>query len=202
VNRFVDRVGALVTRFPAAVLFVLFVLTVVLGSFATEQRFEADMSSFTPDGELQELDRRISEEFGRGERRAQVIVDAGRGGDVFSPEGLALAERLEDAIAAREDIAEVIDDAGPMGGNGIISYATPLAGQLRPMGMSPGEASQSFIDSARDDALAVLRGTASRPCCRRTSTASPRVAGSWSSTWIPRPAGTTSTARTSPSTRS
>jgi predicted RND superfamily exporter protein len=158
VNRFVDRVGALVTRFPAPVLVVLFVMTVVLGSFATEQRFEADMSGFTPEGELQELDRRIAEEFGRGERRAQVIVDAGRGGDVFSPEGLALAQRLEDAIAERDDLAELIDDSGPMGGDGIISYATPLAGQLQRMGMNPGEASQAFIDSARDDALAGPQG--------------------------------------------
>ncbi len=158
-NAFVDRVGGLVTRFPAAVLVVLFAITVVLGTFATEQRFEADMSAFAPEGELRELERRISDEFGRGESRAQVIVDAGRGGDVLSPEGLALAERLEEAIEDQEGLAELIDDGGPMPGNGVVSYATPIANQLQQMGMVPGEASQRFIDSALQDALAGRQGS-------------------------------------------
>ena len=157
-SAFVDRVAGLATRSPAAVLVALFAITVVLGNFASEQRFDADMSAFTPDGELQQLEQRVREEFGSGERQVQVIVDAGRGGDVLSPEGLTIAQGLEDAILDHDGIADLLYSSGPMGGNGIISYATPLAGQLRQMGMDPDQATQRFIDTARDDALAGRQG--------------------------------------------
>jgi predicted RND superfamily exporter protein len=158
VNGFVDRVAGLATRFPAAVLLGLFVVTLVLGNFAREQQFDADMGAFVPDGELQELEQRVRDEFGGNDRQVQVIVDAGRGGDVLSPEGLALAEAIQEAVTEHEDIAGLLHSEGPMGGDGVITYATPLAGQLRQMGMEPDEASQRFIDSARDDALAGRQG--------------------------------------------
>ena len=157
-NGFVDRVATLATRFPAAVLVGLFVVTVVLGNFAGQQEFDADMQAFTPDGELQQLEQRVREEFGGNDRQVQVIVDAGRGGNVLSPEGLAIAEAVEEAVTEHDDIADLLHSAGPMGGNGVITYATPLAGQLQQMGLEPDEASQRFIDSARDDALAGQQG--------------------------------------------
>jgi predicted RND superfamily exporter protein len=157
VNPFVSRVGALVTRAPAAVLIVLLVITVVLGAFASEQEFDADMAGFAPEGELQDLDDRIDEEFGTGERQVQIIVDAGRGGDVLSSEGLAVAERLEEAITEREELAGLIDDAGPSR-EGVITYGTPIIGQLEQLGTTPEEASQRYIDSARDDVLGGQQG--------------------------------------------
>lgn len=53
---FVDRVADLATRFPGGVLVGLFAATVVLGVFAAEQQFEADMQAFVPEGELQQLE--------------------------------------------------------------------------------------------------------------------------------------------------
>jgi predicted RND superfamily exporter protein len=153
VNHFVERVARLATRFPAAILVTLFTFTVVLGFFAAQQEFDADMTAFTPEGELQQLEERVREEFGGGERQVQVIVDAGRGGDVLSPEGLRVAEVLEDAIVDHDEIGDLLHISGPMSGSGVITYATPLAGQLQQMGMEPGEASQRFIDSALQDVL-------------------------------------------------
>jgi predicted RND superfamily exporter protein len=157
VNAFVSRLGALVTRAPAAVLAVMLLVTVVLGSFAAQQEFDADMAGFAPEGELQALDDRIDEEFGSGQRQVQVIVDAGRGGDVLTSEGLAVAERLEEAILDREEVADLIDASGP-NGEGVITYASPMVGQLEQLGTTPEEASQAFIDSAVDEALSGQRG--------------------------------------------
>lgn len=157
-NALVRGTAALVTRFPAAVLVGLLAMTVALGVLASQQRFEADMTAFVPQGELRELERRIEDEFAGGEHQLQIIVDAGRGGDVFSPEGLAVAEAVEEAVVEHDEIADLLQTSGPMAGGAVISYATPLAGRLQQMGVSPGEASQRFIDAARDEALSSEQG--------------------------------------------
>jgi predicted RND superfamily exporter protein len=152
VHWFVERVGTVVSRFPGWCLVVLAVLTVALGGLATQQEVAADITEFAPEGELQQLFDRIERDFGAGERRIQVVVDAGPGGNVLGPEGLQVAERVTEALEGDEALTARVAEQGPMGG-GVFSYADPVLGELAALDLDVEEATESVLHQARLRAL-------------------------------------------------
>jgi uncharacterized protein len=113
-------VGAhLVQHRPRLTLAALAAVTVVLGGLATQQRADTDLTAFAPDSELAQAFDRVQDEFAAGGARVQVVVDAGAGGDVLAPEGVAAARRIEQ-LARGFDLAD--------GERAVSSYATPVLG--------------------------------------------------------------------------
>jgi predicted RND superfamily exporter protein len=162
VHWFVERVGTVVSRFPAWCLAVLAVLTLALGALATQQEVAADITEFAPEGELQQLFDRIERDFGAGERRIQVVVDAGPGGNVLGREGLQVAERVTDALEDDDALTAWIAEEGPMGG-GVFSYADPVLGELAALDVGVEEATESVLHQARVRALDAEEGIDPRP---------------------------------------
>ncbi len=147
---FVELASRLVERSPLVVLLVLAVVTVALGSLASQQQLETDITEFAPEGELADLFDRIEEEFGARAGRVQVIVDAGPGGTVLERDGLLAAERVAEIAAEDEEVAAALREAGPLGG-AISSFASPVSGQLEAFDTDIAAAGDGFLDAVLDD---------------------------------------------------
>ncbi len=124
-SRFLDLLARAVTRVPALTLAVLTVLT--LGFAAAIPLLEVDTSveSFAPsDGIAATLDE-LEDRFSTA-TSVQILVDAGPGGDVITPDALAAAEDLAEALEDHPDIAPVLVeeaiDAPP-----VVSFALPFS---------------------------------------------------------------------------
>jgi uncharacterized protein len=85
---------------PRAVVAVLALVTVVLGTFAGNTTTETELTAFATDSELAEALDRVQEDFGTGGSSLQVVVDAGAGGNVLGPEGVGAARAVEAVVAA------------------------------------------------------------------------------------------------------
>ncbi|TVR33034.1 MAG: hypothetical protein EA388_11410 [Nitriliruptor sp.] len=146
-SRLLDLLARAVTRVPALTLSVLTVLT--LGFAAAIPLLEVDTSveSFAPsDGIAATLDA-IEDRFSTAST-VQVLVDTGPGGDVITPDSLAAAEDLAEALESHPDIAPVLVeeaiDAPP-----VVSFALPFAAAAEVLDSELGE-----LDGATFDPLA------------------------------------------------
>jgi predicted RND superfamily exporter protein len=137
-----ERMARAVARTPGRVLLALAVVTVVLGGFATQQTTDADLTSFAPDSELARAFERVEDDFSGGGARIQVIIDAGDGGQVLSPAGLAAAEAIADAVRAEESV----DLAA--GERGVASFGAPVVGALEAQGVEVAQAGADEIAAA------------------------------------------------------
>ncbi len=137
-----ERMARAVARTPGLVLIALVAVTVVLGGFATQQTTDTDLTSFAPDSDLARAFERVEEDFSGGGAPIQVIVDAGAGGDVLSPAGLAAADAIADAVRAEE----TVDLAA--GERGVVSFGGPVVGALEAQGVDPAEADAGEIAAA------------------------------------------------------
>src|SRR3546814_13233896 len=114
-----ERMARAVARTPGRVLLALAVVTGVLGGFATQQTTDADLTSFAPDSDLARAFERVEDDFSGGGARIQVLIDAGAGGQVPSPAGLA------PAAAAAHDVPAGASVALAPGGPGVDPFASP-----------------------------------------------------------------------------
>ncbi|MFP5580186.1 MAG: efflux RND transporter permease subunit [Acidimicrobiia bacterium] len=143
-----ERMARAVARTPGRVLLALAVVTVVLGGFATQQTTDADLTSFAPDSELARAFERVEDDFSGGGARIQVIIDAGDGGQVLSPAGLAAADAIADAVRAEESV----DLAA--GERGVASFGGPVVGALEAQGLAVAQAGAEEIATAVEVAYA------------------------------------------------
>ncbi len=131
-------------RTPVLLLAALAVITVVLGWFATDQDTATDITEFAPESEMADAQDRIADEFGSagGESSAQVIVDAGTGGNVLDRDGLIAADRIRDTIEDHPDVEEALADDGA-----VITWAEPILGQADALDLEAGDLTEVFADA-------------------------------------------------------
>ncbi len=143
-HTFLSVLAAVASRRPALAVAALAVLTVVLGSFASEQRTDTDFSSFAPESELADTLGRVQDEFGAGGRSLQVVLDAGPGGDVLSPEGVTVAAAVHKAVTG----------AGVALPDGAVrSFASPLLAALAGTGVDATTLTVDEVDRLVGEAL-------------------------------------------------
>jgi uncharacterized protein len=134
------------TRRPGLVLAVLALLTVAFAGAATNLSMETDLAEFGRDGSevVQGLDR-VRGEFDRGQAAVQVIVDAGPGGNVVTPDGLAVVVDAERALLDELE-GELRRDAD--GDPRLLSPVRALAEGLEAEGTSVEEAEREQLTTA------------------------------------------------------
>ncbi|MDY7099662.1 MAG: MMPL family transporter [Actinomycetota bacterium] len=141
------HMARLVERRPGRTLLGLVVITIILAGFAADQSSDTELTAFAPDSELASAFDRIQDDFAGSGAQIQVIVDAGEGGDVLSPIGLAVADEIVDAVEASG--AELA-----AGQRGISSFAAAIDAALEAAGTDPAQASDDEIDALAPDVLA------------------------------------------------
>jgi uncharacterized protein len=131
---------------PGRVVAVLGLVTLVLAYFAGNQTTDTELTAFAPDSELAAAHERVQQEFGAGGAGLQVVVDAGEGGDVLSPDGLQAALAVEEAA---------VDSGAPLLGGqaGVSSFAGQVVLTLQGNGVDPDQATPAEIDQAAAEAL-------------------------------------------------
>src|SRR3546814_3184068 len=139
-----ERMARAVARTPGRVLLALAVVTVVRGGVPTQQGAAGGLTSFAPDSDLAGAFERVEDDFSGGGARFQVIIDAGDGGQVLSPAGLAAADAIADAVRAEESV----DLAS--GERGVASFGGPVVGALEAGGVEVAEADPAAIAEAAE----------------------------------------------------
>ncbi len=147
-----SRVAAVVERFPATALVVLLATTVVLGLFASEQEADTDMTAFTPESDLAEAHERVMEEFGESGASIQVIVDAGTDGDVLTPAGLQVADRIVDLAGSTPELEALLVAPTPEA-PAVATYGSPFIAALAEQGLTPEEVDAATLDPLVTDLL-------------------------------------------------
>jgi uncharacterized protein len=130
VTALLRRIAAAVEHRPGLALVALTVLTVVLGALAGQQQTDSDMTAFAPESDLHAANERINDEFSGTGASVQVIVDAGVGGDVLTPAGLAAAQRIEQLAESTPAVDAVLAPASSQA-PAIIGFATPLVAAMQ-----------------------------------------------------------------------
>jgi len=153
VNAVLGRIATAVERMPAIALATLIVITGVFGVFASEQQTDTDMTAFAPESELAQAHARIAEEFGQAAASVQVIVDAGEGGDVLSPEGLALSQLLVATASSTPQLEPLLAD-GNDGSPPVITWSLPVERALAQQGVDPASADDVTYDATLSAMLA------------------------------------------------
>ncbi len=137
-SRILDVLGRFVGRRPWTTVLTLLVVTGVLGAFAVQQETDTDVTAFAPDTETVRLFNRTLEDFAGAGGTAQVIIDAGEGGNVVSPEGVAAALAVADVAATTPEVAGTLAPSSPQAPN-VISFAAPVAAAADAQGVAPAD---------------------------------------------------------------
>lgn len=124
------RVMRVPVRRPWLTLWTLAVVTVAMGWFATQQDTTTDITEFAPVTPAAETLDEVGARFGGdGGPSTQVIVDAGAGGDVWSPEGVRVAEDLSRLVR----------------GGVVTTWAEPILAQLDALGVRAEDADDQLL---------------------------------------------------------
>ena len=136
----------LVERFPVAVLIASLSITGVFGWLATDVQVASGQDGFAPDSDEILAATRIGDLFGDEAIQSvmQVVVRA-EGGDVISPEGLAITRSIGEALLDSE-FADILATNG--GQPPIVSYLAPVESAAAQAGIDP-----ATLDSAALSAL-------------------------------------------------
>ncbi len=98
-QRILSLLEAATTGRPWAVIVVLLVLTVASAGLARNLKIEVDLTEFGREGSVAvETNERVRDKFGDPARMVQVILDAGEGGNVLTPENLQTLGTAEDLV--------------------------------------------------------------------------------------------------------
>jgi hypothetical protein len=98
---FVRGLTGLARKAPALTIVVVLLLTGVLGFFAGQAEQDQSQESFSPDNPALTASEFAQRTFqGSTSTIVQIVVEAGEGQDVVSPEGLATAQAVRDGILA------------------------------------------------------------------------------------------------------
>ncbi|MTV26963.1 MMPL family transporter [Nitriliruptoraceae bacterium ZYF776] len=123
-RRLLDAFAFPATRAPRGTLLALLAATLLFGGLATQLQVSTSLSEFAPEGGLAEALDDVDERYGAG-ASLQLIADTGPGGDLLTPEGLALGQDLQEALAADADLAPLLaDDATDR--PAVLTYAEPF----------------------------------------------------------------------------
>lgn len=156
-SRILDVLGRFVGRRPWATVLTLLVVTGIFGVFAVQQETDTDVTAFAPDTELVRLFGRVQEDFAGTGGTAQVIIDAGPGGNVISPEGVAAATTVTEVANATPEVAELLAPSSPQVPN-VISFATPVAAAAEAQGVAPGDLPADAVAAIAREAFASEEG--------------------------------------------
>ena len=147
------RIANAVEHRPGTALLALALLTAVFAVFAAQQGSTSDMGAFAPESELAAANQRITDEFGAGGGSVQVIVDAGAGGDVVTPEGLAAAQAVQELALATGELAPVLAQDTPQAPS-VVSFAMPYLAALAEQGAAPADLGPDQLDELAATVLA------------------------------------------------
>ncbi len=148
-----ELMGRLVARHPGTLFALLVVVTLVAGGLATQLRIDTDITEFAGDTPIAQSYEEVTGRFDGYGTSIQVVVDAGRGGDVLSPAGLAVARRIEELATATTGIAEALATEGAAGSR-VISYATPAEAALTGLGDDLDAVPAGLADGVIEEAFA------------------------------------------------
>lgn len=149
-QRVVDLLGGWVEGRPGRVLAVLAAVTVVFGWLISFLVVETDIAEYAGDAPQARAFERIDEVFGIRGGGLQVIVDAGRGGNVLSPDGLEVGDRI--ASIVDETIGDAVADDSP-GRPPIVDYATPVLAGIGELDIDPIDLPPPFIAELLQEAI-------------------------------------------------
>lgn len=139
------------TRAPKLTIAILAVVTVLLGVAAGGLQVSTEFDAFAPDDGVAAAIDEIDDRFGAGES-FQVLIDAGPGGDVLTPEGLAAGDALADALADDPDVARWLAPDG-VDRPAVVTYALPFAQAGDALGVPLAELDQGTLDTVVDALL-------------------------------------------------
>ncbi len=148
----VEPLARAATRHPVWLIAALAAITVVMGGLASQQETATDIAEFSPDTELARGFDRIEEEFGARGGAVQVVVDAGKGGDVLDREGLIAAERIETLIRDTPAVAGRLAE-GSQTAPAIRTWADPVLGRVEALELEADELTDVFADAVVAGAL-------------------------------------------------
>ena len=135
-------------RRPGRVILGLVAVTLVLGNFAAQQQTDTDMTAFAPEGELAESLELVQEQFSAGGMSAQVIFDAGAGGNVLEPSYARFADEVVETLAADTRVAEALAP-GPGAlstfSAGVLDTGEPMAPELLSEDHVPGGSARAGL---------------------------------------------------------
>ena len=149
-QRVVDLLGGWVEARPGRVLALLAAVTVVFGWLISFLVVETDIAEYAGDAPQATAFDRIDEVFGIRGGGLQVIVDAGRGGNVLSPDGLEVGDRIASIID--ETIGDAVADDSP-GRPPIVDYATPVLAGIGELDIDPIDLPPPFIAELLQEAI-------------------------------------------------
>ena len=146
-----DAFAAPATRAPKITIAVLAVVTVLLGVAAGGLQVSTEFDAFAPaDGAAAAVDD-IDDRFGAGES-FQILVDAGPGGDLLTPEGLAAGEQLADTLTDDPDVSRWL---APDGADrpAVVTYALPFEQAGDALEVPLEDLDQTTLDTVVDTLL-------------------------------------------------
>jgi predicted RND superfamily exporter protein len=124
VSRLLDLMARIAIRAPLVTLAALLAVTVGLGAAASTLQVDTSMDSFAPDEGPAATLEAIEDRFGTSSS-IQLVVDAGPGGNVLDRDGLLVAQRLHDELAAEPTIVEALAP-DRTGRPAIVTYGFPF----------------------------------------------------------------------------
>ena len=150
-QRVADLLAAWVEHRPVWVLTLLAAATVGFGSLTAFLVVETDIAEYAGDAPQAIAFERLEEVFGIRGGGLQVIVDAGRGGNVLSPQGLDAGDRI--ASLVDDTIGDAVADDSP-GRPPILSYTDPVLAGLGELELDPADLSPPFVAALLEAAIA------------------------------------------------
>jgi predicted RND superfamily exporter protein len=135
VKRIIRLLAAVVERYALVVVIVTLLLSGVFAGLATTTELSTGQEGFAPENEEILAAERIGELFGdEATQSVMQVVIRSEGGDVISPEALAVTRGIVDALA-RSEYADVLsaDAQRP----GIVSYLAPVELAAAQSGIDP-----------------------------------------------------------------
>lgn len=152
-NAALRRIAAAIERMPAIALALMLVITAVLAVFAAQQQTDTDTTAFAPESDLAIAHQRVADEFGQAQASVQMIVDAGEGGDVVSPAGLQLVQRLATTARSTPQLSPLLADSAD-GTPAIVSWMTAVEQTLIMQGIDPDTVDDPTLTMVLDGMLA------------------------------------------------
>jgi len=156
-SRILDALGRFAGNRPWASVLVIVVLTGVFGVYAVQQETNSDVTAFAPDTELARLFTRVQGDFAVGGGSAQVTLDAGEGGNIVSPDGVAAALAVAEIAESTPEVAAQLAPASPQAPT-VISFAVPVAAAAAAQGVEPAALPGDAVSAIAREAFASEQG--------------------------------------------
>ena len=148
----------LVRTHPVRVIVAIVVVTVLFGAAAGAMTVQDQgFQNFLPDNEISATQDSIAQEFATGSDRTavQISVYAPEGGDMLSPEGVAVAAQLQEGIRSDPDLAAaLVEDTETQ--SAVITWGDPVLQAAQAQGIDPATLTNDQVDGLYTQALASI----------------------------------------------